>query len=634
MKQQILTHGTVLSDRFSIETPVGKPDLGQLYKAVDIKTQKPVSLRVIPLDVIKSETQLDGLRQSVRDNSTLTHRNIQSTFGMGVHDDSLLFIASEWIEGENLRSLLEKRMKAGKRFSFKGAYNIIGHVCNALSYAHEHGFHGTLSPCVILVNTSGRVKVCDFALSLLRREIKGYPGRDTDESIFWAPEISGNSTTPAGPEADIYSVGALFYELLTGRLPAVPLAAPSSLGFSADVDQVIARCMGRDPAQRFSAAESLKSAVAELVQSHDTEDDEFEIAVDDDLGINVEIDLQAMAASKSKSHQEAKPLSTPVSGSSMLDAPGLPPPPNRSNLSTPNQGNVSTIDMGELLSGLSSSEAAKWMVQKDKFDHGPFTDRELVQMILLGEVEGKHQLLDMDTGVRKKLRTWDEFLPYIERYRIKKKQQEEEAARVRAEKAEVRGAMAGWLIVLIVVGVIGLAVGAYLLSRTLRAEKTYTPEEMAAALDSGEIKLKTGGNLIAKGDTRGSKGGRRGGGGGSGGGGGKGMFVDGMTYEEAMNMGVDLGSAKSGGGQQQLTPQDITNIMDRNVRRFLPCMAGQTIKRVDMNIAIAGDGRVMGISVSQGNDKLQKCVQSVVRSIKFPQSTAPRTAASWYFEIY
>jgi hypothetical protein len=161
----------------------------------------------------------------------------------------------------------------------------------------------------------------------------------------------------------------------------------------------------------------------------------------------------------------------------------------------------------------------------------------------------------------------------------------------------------------------------------LRQEKTFSPAEMLAALDSGEIKLKTGGSLIDKKRRRGRNSRRRGRRGG-------GKSVDGLSYEEAMNMGVNLGGLDRSGGERQLTPAQITRIMDKNVRRFLPCMGGQPVKRVDMDLAIAGNGKLIGVSVKQGDSKLRKCVASKVRSIKFPSSSAPRTAASWYFEIY
>ncbi len=171
------------------------------------------------------------------------------------------------------------------------------------------------------------------------------------------------------------------------------------------------------------------------------------------------------------------------------------------------------------------------------------------------------------------------------------------------------------------------------MSRTLRKEKVYTPDEMIAALESGEIQLRTGGNLIDKKRKRG-RGRRRGGRKGGGGSGGGGQFVDGMSYDDAMNVAMDIGGLGDTGGQKKLTPAEIMRIMDKNVRRFLPCMAGQSVKRVDMDLVIAGDGRVMGVSVKQGGGKLQKCVASKVRRIKFPSSPAPRTGASWYFELY
>jgi serine/threonine-protein kinase len=633
MKQQILSEGTVIGDRFEVMALAGKGDLGTVYKARSIKDEKIVALRIIPKEMIVNTDEMEALRSRVREASGLAHRNIRNTLGMGsAMEEGVYYIAIEWIDGQNLRTLLTKRGEAEKRFSFKGAYNIIGHVCNALAVAHPETCHGAIGPLTIMINNAGRVKIGDWGLSKFRVDVHKRSAEGTLESTFWAPETLSENRTPDF-QADIYSLGALFYELITGVPPQRPLKAPSLLGFPKEVDAVIARCMAADPTQRYPDVGAVKAAIKELVEKQQVESEEKalqEQQIDDDLGIDIEVDMSDMEAPAGPAPEEDRASK----GGSMLDAPGLPPPPtgrqdtgrdgSRASLSQ----RASTVDMGAVLDGLEKSESAHWMVQKDKFDHGPFTDRELIQMILLGEVTGKHLLLNMDDGVRKKVRAWGDFETYLERYRIKKQEEAERLALEKTEKAETRGSAFKWLLAVSVLGVIGLAVGGYFLTRTLRKEKTFSPAEMLAALDSGEFKLKTGGNLIdkkrrrRKGGRRGSKGGGKGGGGGGG-----------MSYEDAMNMGVNLGGL-SGGGEQQLTPAQIMRIMDKNVRRFLPCMGGQPVKRVDMDLAIAGDGRLIGVSVKQGDSKLKKCVASKVRSIKFPSSSAPRTAASWYFEIY
>jgi serine/threonine-protein kinase len=652
MEQQILAEGTVLGDRFSVESLAGQGDLGQVYKARDTKDNKVVALRVIAKEMIADETHLDMMRVRVKEASALTHRNVRATFGMGVQDDGTIFIAVEWVEGQNLRTLLTKRAEVGKRFSFKGAYNIIGHVCNALTYAHAKTFHGGLSPRAIQVNNAGRVKVSDWGLSVVRIGMSSYAGRKKVESSFWAPEVikSGSS---ANDRSDIFSLGAIFYELITGVAPRRPLRAPSLLGFSKEVDSVVARCMAADPHQRFENPAAVKNAISSLAKAEETPvkklASEVAAEVDDDLGIDVEIDLGAMGVQEpgAKFKEPVQAFNPERSGTppppkhdgGLLDAPGLPAPPS-TELGTDgeapppaipgsdDQSRASTIDMGAVLSSIGKSEAARWMVQKDKFDHGPFTDRELIQMIIRGEVLAKHQLLNMDTGVRKKVKAWKDFDEFLERYRIEKKKREEAEALKRTKSAEKRGTAFKVGIALAAVGVIGLAAGAYFISRQFREEKVFDKEELIAALDSGEIKLRTGGNPIDTKKRRG-KGGKR-----KGGKGGGGNFVPGMSYEEAMNVAMDMGSLTSNSGQKQLTAADIENIMNRHVRKFLPCMAGETTKRVDMNIAVAGSGKVIGVSVKKGSPKLKGCVASKVRRIKFPQSSAPRTATNWYFELY
>lgn len=623
--QQNISKGTVLSDRFVIESLENESDLGHVYKAQDTKTNTFVAVRIVPINLLGKD-EVAHVKARMQQASALSHRNVRATFGMGIKDD-FLFIATEWIDGQNLQTLLKKRTDADKRFSFRGAYNIMGHVCNALTYAHENGcYHGALNPRSILVNNAGRVKVHDWALSTIRINKPDYAGRKKVEVAFWSPEALKSPRTVSF-RSDIYSLGALFYSLITGRPPQRPLIAPSKMGFSAEVDSVVARCMSADPKQRFTSAAAVKQAIRQLA-ANEKVSTVPQGAVDDDLGIDIDIDFDAMTA-ETEAAEEAAAVPRKKG---MLGASDLPPPPGQTVVGAVNDRRASAIDMGAVLANSVHNEAARWMVQKDKFDHGPFNDRELIQMILLGEVLGSHRLTNMDSGERKKVRTWGDFDVYLEKYRIKKQEQDEQAALEKTEKAETRGMFFRVVIALSVLGVIGLVVGGYFLSRQLRKEKQLGPDEMVDAFDSGEIQIKMGSIDSRKRGKRLGKARRKGGSGG-GGGGNRGEFVDGMSYEEAMKMGVSLGSLGDSSGKK-LTADDINAIMSRNVRKFIPCMAGESVKRVDMDIAVAGNGGVIGVSVRQGSQKMKNCVRSKVRSIKFPSSNQPRTATTWYFEMY
>jgi hypothetical protein len=602
MEPQTLAQGTVLGGRFEVEYLAASADFGSIYKARDKERGLDVALRVLPKELIVSQEDENRVRERIRVVSSLSHRSVQSVFGMGKDDSGSVFVATEWVDGSSLRAVLDRRAKTGKRFSFKGAYNIIAHVCNALAAAHPSVVHGALSPRSIIVSSAGRVKVADFALSTQRLVAKGYAERNKAENVYWAPEaIRGEK--PIDSRADIYSLGALFYELITGIVPQRPLRAPSKLGFGKEVDMFLGRCMANDPADRFEEVVEVKSALMDLADAHAEEDSKVNIE-DDDIGIDVEIVISESIPPGAYKPPLPKP-------------PGPPPPRGMA-------GRVSSIDMAAVLGELGKSEEARWMVQKDKFDHGPFTNREFLEMILIGQVEGKHQALDMKTGVRKKVRQWGHFDAYLEEYRVKKKHQEEAAALERTQKAETRGTAFQVFLALGIVGVLAAGGTLFWLSRQWRDDAVNAPDDVLAALESGEIKLRTGGGEGSTVKKRRGSGKRSG----------KGEFAPGMSYEEAMNMGVDLGNAKNSGGQTQLTAAGIASIMDRNVRKFLPCMAGQSVKRVDMDLAIGGDGRVVGVSVKQGDSSLKSCVMSKVRSIKFPPTAAPRTAASWYFELY
>src|SRR6185436_18195588 len=109
-------------------------------------------------------------------------------------------------------------------------------------------------------------------------------------------------------------------------------------------------------------------------------------------------------------------------------------------------GASALVDLSSLLSKITENDAARWMAQKDGLDHGPFSGRELVALIAKGEVLGDHVLLNMDTGERRKVREYPEFLEFVEQWRLKAAAQAEVAAIGEAAKTEKASNAAKFLI--------------------------------------------------------------------------------------------------------------------------------------------------------------------------------------------
>ena len=133
------------------------------------------------------------------------------------------FVAGDWTEGRTLRTVLVERAAKGEHLSLKGAYNIIAHLCRALTYAHQTTAHGAIRPEVIWVTNSGRVRLADFGVASALIEHAGVEVLGEGAAAL-APEIRAGAKADA--RADIFGLGAILYELLTGRSPG---AAPHAV---------------------------------------------------------------------------------------------------------------------------------------------------------------------------------------------------------------------------------------------------------------------------------------------------------------------------------------------------------------------------------------------------------------------
>ncbi|HJL15826.1 MAG TPA: protein kinase [Sandaracinaceae bacterium LLY-WYZ-13_1] len=622
-----LAPGSVVGGRFEIERAVGEDALGAVLAAKDQKTGRPIAVRVLAPGLIATREAVDTLRGEVKTAASIQHRNVVATYGMGADKASgSRFIATEWVDGQSLSEVIEEKTRGEQPMSLRGAYNVVAHVCRALEAAQKKGTsHGALRPGVVFVAKSGRVKVANLGIDRAVVRTAGPAALGADEQPFLAPEVKGGGEPDA--RSDVFGVGGLLYAMLTGRSAADDFVPPSQAHpeAGAEVDEVLLKCLSADPAQRYAAPSEVKDALVGLAVGTEPTHDQEDFGVDIDL----DVDIGSMAPpppDEPRPAAAAAPAPTPAAGPS-----GSPQVGQRVALDESFRGAEqpaapvasAEVDLGSLLGKITENDAPRWMVVKDNLDHGPFSGRELVNLILKGEVLGEHGLLNMDTGERRKVAEAPEFSEFVEQWKLKKKEADHKVALERSAKAEKASNVTKIAILAGVGAVLVAGVVVFLITRPDIQEEERTDAELADLYERGEIEISGSAGILPdpprrRGRRRGRR--RAGSGGGS------------LSYEEAMNQVAELGSANSAGSQRRLTPQQVAGVMNANINRLVPCLSqGSGGGQVRIDLAILGSGRVQGASVRNGTPAFQRCIASRVRQIRFPSFPAPRMGASYTF---
>src|SRR2546428_5222597 len=206
--------GAVLAQRNEILEILGEGGMGAVYKAMDRELSRPVALKVIRPDLAGNQAILDRFKQELLLAHQVTHKNVIRIYDLG-ESEGLKFITMEYIEGADLRTLIQEKTKLAPQ----EAVEIMQQVCRALEAAHSVGIiHRDLKPQNIMRDKSGRILVMDFGLA---RTLQGDGMTQTGALIgtmdYMSPEQALGKDLDQ--RSDLFTLGLIFYELLTGKMP-------------------------------------------------------------------------------------------------------------------------------------------------------------------------------------------------------------------------------------------------------------------------------------------------------------------------------------------------------------------------------------------------------------------------------
>ncbi|RAX50924.1 serine/threonine protein kinase [Arthrobacter sp. AQ5-05] len=268
--------GTILDERYRLDARIADGGMSTVYRATDLRLHRTVAVKVLHAHLASDPVILERFEAEAIIAAGLTHDNI-----VGIRDHhvsgSTAYLVMEFVRGLNLSQSLKSR----GRYTPRQALVVLQAICTGLSVAHEEGIvHRDMKPANVLISDEGRIKVADFGLA---RAATAHTNATNflGTAAYISPELAKGE--PADERSDIYAVGIIAYELLTGRQPFTSDSAyglafmhinddvppPSAFvpGLSGELDELVAYCTNKDPEDRPQNASFLLS---DLRQIHDS----------------------------------------------------------------------------------------------------------------------------------------------------------------------------------------------------------------------------------------------------------------------------------------------------------------------------------------------------------------------------
>jgi hypothetical protein len=260
----------MIAERYRIVAIAGRGGMGEVYRAEDLKLGQVVAIKFLPESLSQDATTLARFHSEVRIARQVSHPNVCRVFDIG-DADGMPFLSMEYVDGEDLASVVRRI----GRLSPDKATEVARQICAGLAAAHERGvIHRDLKPANVMLDGAGKIRITDFGLAGIAASIQGADIRAGTPAYMASEQLAGKEVTT---KSDIYSLGLILYEILTGKrafdastLPELiklreqgTITNPSTLVRDLDplIERVILRCLELDPAKRPVSALQVAAAL-------------------------------------------------------------------------------------------------------------------------------------------------------------------------------------------------------------------------------------------------------------------------------------------------------------------------------------------------------------------------------------
>jgi serine/threonine protein kinase len=259
----------LLNNRYQLEENLGTGGMAVIYRARDLMLERSVAIKILREDYSHDPIFQERFHQEAKAAANLSHPNIATIHDFGL-DAGRLFIVMEYVPGTDLKSLLKKR----GRFSVDETLALVTQACAGVGYAHRAGLvHCDIKPQNMLITPDQRLKVVDFGIA---RALASIQPDERAEVVWGSPQYFSPeqaSGQPPSPASDVYSLGVIMYEMLTGQLPftagsaeeltrlhreAMPKAPRTlNLAIPEALEQIILKVLSKEPSMRYRTADQL-----------------------------------------------------------------------------------------------------------------------------------------------------------------------------------------------------------------------------------------------------------------------------------------------------------------------------------------------------------------------------------------